>query len=352
MPETLAVILGCDCDPDRPGYGGARYDIRHPSQRWTSLTDGVSSLLTILQRVENVCGVKPRVVFCLRSDSQMKEIYGSASWAIEEFAGTWRRLEAEGHELAWHPHLWRWHDDSNCWLQEAEDTHWILECLEEGFSQFRRALGKNPVTSHSGWTFHNNTTMAKLSELGIKVDFSACPGVFFQGGPNKDGTRFDNRIDWRGTPQRWYRPSRADYRRPADNGEDELSVVEIPKFTSETRLLRTLKGLAARGKAGTTEAAGVFLQITALPILYRRIVKERLECEEAEPFFATYFHPDELLPVRSSSARSFLYSADNLEKNLIALIEGARKRGRVVKFVTGPEAFEIVKKLERGKAGA
>jgi hypothetical protein len=279
----------------------------------------------------------------------MKEIYGSASWVIEQFADTWRKLESEGHELAWHPHLWRWRDSLNCWVQETDDAQWITECMEVGLSQFRRSLGKDPVTCHTGWTFHNNVTMTKISESGIKVDFSASPGVYFRGGPGDGGTQFDNNIDWRGTPQRWYRPSRADYRKPADKADDELSVIEIPKFTSEARLLRKLKGLAARGKAGpdSSEATGVFLQITALPILYRRIIKERLDCEDAEPFFATYFHPDELLPGRTSSARNFLYSADNLEKNLIALIESARKSGRDVEFLTGPDALDLVRKLER-----
>jgi hypothetical protein len=193
-----------------------------------------------------------------------------------------------------------------------------------------------------GWTFHNNVTMKKISELGLKVDFSACPGVYHEGGPGDTGSAFDNMIDWRDTPQGWYRPSEADYRRPSRSGERELDIVEVPKFTSQSKILKKAKQLASRtGKtSGSPAETSAFLQITALPIIYERIIKERLQCQEADPFFASYFHPDELLPDRPRSAKGFLYSLDNLEKNLMKTIEVARKMGKDVKFVTGSEVLQ------------
>ncbi len=345
MKNTVFVILGCDCDPDRPRYGGVPHDVRHSPQKWQGISEGVSLLCERLERIEGRTGVKPKVVFCLRSDVQVKEIYGEAAWPIKHYSDLWRRLADVGHELAWHPHLWCWSDEWKCWYQNVQDAEWINHCLETGFSGFSQALGSNPVTCHMGWTFHNNMTMRKIAELGLNVDFSACPGVYFEGGTGDAGTAFDNMIDWSGTPQGWYFPSDADYRRPARGAEAKLKIVEVPKFTSQSKMLSTMKRLTT---AGRKTGPSVFLQITALPLLYDRIIKERFQCREAEPFFATYFHPDELLPVKLRSARNFLYSLDNLEKNLMRIIEAARKQGRHVEFVTGGDVLRYVAATGKG----
>ena len=344
MNNTLLVILGCDCDPDRPRYGGAYHNMRQSPQKWRGVEEGIGLLCERLKNIEKRTGVEPKVVFCLRSDVQMQEICDDAAWMIKHYSDLWRRLADEGHELAWHPHLWRWSDEAKCWHQDIEDSEWIDRCLEIGLSGFSEALGSSPVTCHMGWTFHNDVTMKKISESGLKVDFSACPDVYHMGGPGNTGSTFDNMIDWRGTPQRWYRPSEADYRRPSRGGEKELDIVEVPKFTSQSKILKKAKQLAScGGKASGAEAeASAFLQITALPVIYERIIRERLQCQEADPFFASYFHPDELLPDRPRSAKGFLYSLDNLEKNLMRIIETARKSGRDVKFATGGDVVKYI----------
>ena len=117
MAEKMMILLGCDCDPDRLQYGGARYDVHRAHQEWRGLIEGVALLQQRLKRIADDTGISPKVVFCLRSDSQMKEIYGSESWSIEQHMSMWKLLEAEGHELAWHPHLWRWSSEWNCWVQ-------------------------------------------------------------------------------------------------------------------------------------------------------------------------------------------------------------------------------------------
>ena len=204
-----------------------------------------------------------------------------------------------------------------------------------------------------GWMFQNNVTMNVLSELGVGIDFSACPGVYSEGGSSEAGTRYDNMIDWLNTPRACYRPSAADYRRPARPGEIELDIVECPKFTSESGALKKAKRLVARADGGSAsaKATAAFVQITAAPIIYNRVIKERLASEDAEPFFATYFHPDELLPDRPRSARGLLYSPTNLGKNLLAIAESAVKSGREVDFVTGAEALRHIQKTRGGGTG-
>jgi hypothetical protein len=342
MANELMLIVGCDCDPDRLLYGGSRLDIHRPAHQWRGVSEGIEQLEEMLERVEHETEVKPRLIYCVRSDLQMKEIYGSAGWLLSEYLSLWRELERRGHEIAWHPHLWRWSAKAGCWYQEVEDRDWVIGCLEAGFAEFTEIWGNPPFTCHMGWTFHNTISMRTINRLGLKMDFSACPGVFFKGGPGAGGTILDNRIDWRGAPRKWYRPSENDYRRPRGGNEAELEIVEIPKFTSEAGLLRAAKELANRKKAGAEPAAAAFLQVTVVPLLYRQIIKERLDCAEAEPFFATYFHPDELLRKKAVSAKSFLHSAAHMQKNMVNVIEMARKRGRDVLFVTGPEAVDFI----------
>ncbi len=343
MAEPLMVLIGCDCDPDRPRYGGVRYDERRAPLKWDGVERGIRYLRESLERVAKNTGIEPKIVFCVRSDMQMAEIYGSASWSVSRHSELWRTLERGSHEIAWHPHLWRWSEGEGCWRQETRDTQWIEDCLEVGFSGFTEALGESPATCHMGWTFHNNTSMSKISRLGVRVDFSASPGVFIEGRSGDAGSAFDNYVDWQGSPLRPFHPSKVDYRRPAKEGEEELPVFEIPKFTIESPVLKKAKDLLSGGKVRARGAGvAVFLQATVRPLLYRRFIKERLESAEAEPFFCTYFHPDELLPARPRSARGFLYVRDSFEKNLVDIINTARQTGRDVRFVTGKEAFRYL----------
>ena len=344
MAKKLLFILGCDCDPDRPRYGGPGYDDRHAPLKWEGLKRGIPLLRERLRKIEDAAGMRVKVTFFLRSDAQVNEIHGTAAWPALEYADMWRLLEEEGHELAWHPHLWRWSTEWGCWFQETGDSHWISECLRNGHAGISEALGRNPISCHMGWTFQNNASMNALSELGVGIDFSSCPGAYSEGGPGGSGTRYDNMIDWLDSPKTWYRPSAVDYRRPARAGESELDIIECPKFTSESSVLKKAKGLASRagGNPLSAKATASFVQITASPIVYKRVIKERLRSEDAEPFFATYFHPDELLPDRPHSARGLLYSPANLEKNLLTVVEAARKNGREIEFVTGADALRHI----------
>jgi hypothetical protein len=320
-------------------------------KRWRGVTEGISLLRKCFQRIERASGIKVKTTFLLRSDEQVENIHGAAAWPALEYSEMWRELEEEGHELGWHPHLWRWSSEWECWFQETQDAEWIVECLKGGHMALSDALGRNPTACHMGWTFQNNITMNALSRLGVGIDFSACPGAYSEGGPGDSGTRFDNMIDWLGTPLKWYRPSAVDYRRPARPGEGELGIIELPKFTSASGMLKKAKSLAARasGAPALAQASASFVQITASPMIYDRIVRERLKTEEAEPFFATYFHPDELLTDRPRSARGFLYSLANMEKNLFTIIEAARKAKREVEFATGAEALQQIFGIHQGK---
>ena len=99
MANNLMVVLGCDCDPDRPRYGGPGYGDRHSALKWRGVSKGISLLRERLQKIESNTRVGIKALFFLRSDTQIEEIHGTAAWPVLEYDEIWRRLESEGHAI-------------------------------------------------------------------------------------------------------------------------------------------------------------------------------------------------------------------------------------------------------------
>jgi len=213
--RTLYVILNSDTDPAIEPIS-PNFD---KETVWDITTNLVKKIREVLNNFEDSYGDSPCVVWYLRSDNQIKAIWGEWNYPAIKYHSLWRSLKKEGDEIGWHPHLWRFDSTRNSWYQEYQDARWIEDCLRNGY----RAMAKmfNIESSRMGWDFHNNLTMKLLSELGIKYDLSAVPGVSHKGG-------MCNIYDWRPTPHHPYYPSVADYRVPRT---PKLNILEIPLTT-------------------------------------------------------------------------------------------------------------------------
>lgn len=228
MSARIIAILCIDADPDRPEYGGMRYDCRDKLS-WRQLPELATKIATLRASLFERFGVKLRLTWFIRADSQIREIHGNAAWSIKEFEGMWNELSRAGDELAWHPHAWRWSDARNCWYNETVDTAYMLESFDVGFEAFRKGIGRSPASSRVGINFHNNSTMGKLDSLGVKADLSGHPGLklFYArpevGGPVEEG------FDWSRTNPEPYHPARDDYQRPSK--DRSLNILEIPVTT-------------------------------------------------------------------------------------------------------------------------
>ena len=53
--KVLVVVIGCDCDPDRPQYGGVRYDSREPL-KWRGVREGVQRACEITASIPDDYG--------------------------------------------------------------------------------------------------------------------------------------------------------------------------------------------------------------------------------------------------------------------------------------------------------
>lgn len=355
--KRLYIILGSDCDPDRPQYGGGNYDA-WDGLKWDGLGVGVPRARQIADQVSHDLGLPIRITWCVRSDDQMARIAGDPAWAYRSFAPLWTDLRAAGDEIAWHAHLWRWDENAGCWFQEIEDLAWATDCLTNGYGALKDLVGETLTTSRMGWEFHSDHTMQTIDALGIKQDFTAIAGWYTPGEASR-GSRFHCHSDWRGTPGVPYRPSRADYRVAAGSADDSLSLLEIPLSTFSSGVwggLRTVrKSLRRRGAAGlasvfsphTWACAPTKAYVTIQPTVFSRLVAERLRAVERSSdgtaILATAFHPDEFLEDDSRS----LYSSQHFAANLRRLVEHAQLRRIEAVFMTVAELAEALGSAER-----
>jgi len=354
----LDVVIGCDCDPDRPQYGGTRYDTRAPL-RWRGVREGIRRAREIADGVRDDFGNPARITWCVRSDLQMQEIYGDCAWAYSEFSDLWEHLARCGDEIAWHPHLWRWHEQEACWYQEIEDEDWIRRCLREGHRALSDRMGHAPTTSRMGWEFHNNVTMQQLNDLGIRVDFSAIPGRYTAGRPDKWGSMLNCHVDWRDAPQKPYRPSVCDYRREATGKQQVLEITELPMSIFRSPLLGGVASLRRVIKAAGPDRSRRLLPSrngsaryckaysTIHPYVFSRLSAAKIDEAKRSGYalLVTAFHADELLA--QTRVSRWLYSAAHLVRNLAGLYRStsqARVRLRSVTANTAAEAANCVTK--------
>jgi hypothetical protein len=224
------------------------------------------------------------------------------------------------------------------WYQEVEDVEWQVQMLRNAHTELVRALPNGVKSVRMGWDYHNNQTYRALEDLGVSVDFSAVPGLrTYTGAPP---TRGENSFDWHLSPRTPYRPSRGDYRRPAEGGGSESRLLEVPNFISTSRVWSVISGLQLARKTGNLRLLWqairrptYWINVTARPRLFAPLVSQlrttlRRRDSEEPVVFATYFHPDELLPNRSR-----LYDLASVRANLQALLRTAEENKAAVEFV-------------------
>ena len=346
---VLYVVIGCDCDPDRPQYGGVRYNSR-ARLKWRGVCEGIPLVRRIVHAIRDDFGNPAKITWCVRSDLQMQQIYGDCEWPYAEFAELWKRLAAQGDEIAWHPHLWRWSEQHGCWYQEIEDKEWIRDCLCRGYEGLSRAIGHALITSRMGWEFHNDITMEQINDLGIKVDFSAVPGRFTPGHRDGWGSVFNCYVDWRNTPERPYVPSVSDYRREAEAQETALTVIELPMSIFRSKLLSMgaylRRAVRAKGRdrvrqlltVRSRSADSLKAYITIHPHIFSRLAATQISRakESGRAFLVTAFHADEMLG-RTGRMRK-LYNAGYIATNLNYLRSVAHRHGVKLRFAAPLEA--------------
>ena len=98
--------------------------------------EGIPKAKEITNSNRDSQGCNAKITWFLRSDDQINQLYGDPAWMVRNFMSLWKKLESEGDEIGWHPHLWRWNERIKSWYPELENKIWIENCMEEGYNRF------------------------------------------------------------------------------------------------------------------------------------------------------------------------------------------------------------------------
>jgi hypothetical protein len=331
---TVYVVIGCDADPDRKDFLDR---VPHDTLTWRGLTEGVPLLKSSLQGVRDATGREPVFTWLLRADEQIRDVHGEYAAIARRYQPLLQTLQQSGDELGWHPHFWRRDGARGSWFQEVEDVDWQVDMLRKAHADLATCLPDGVKSVRMGWDYHNNRTYRALEELGIVVDFSAIPGMrTFIGTPPTKG---ENLFDWHSSPRTPYRPSREDYRRPAEGRANQSRLLEVPNFVSTSAGWSLVSGLQLARKTGNAHLLWqsirrptYWINITARPRFFAPLVKQLRKTlsrrDSSQLVFATYFHPDELLPNRSG-----LYDLESVRENIEAVLGTCDAAGSRVEFV-------------------
>lgn len=332
--RSVYIVVGCDTDPDREGLVGP---LPPESLTWRGVTEGIPAVKQLLHGLRDSEGREPVFTWLLRADEQVRQLCGEYAWVVGAHGDLLRDLERGGDELGWHPHFWRREPAGGAWFQEVEDVPWQVSMLREAHAALSAALPGRVRSVRMGWNYHNNETFGALEQLGVAVDFSAIPGMRTLFG--RPPERRENLFDWYPTPGRPFHPSRADYRSDPQGREPAFSVLEVPSFASSSSIWGIAAGLQLARKTKSLAPLRdailrptYWINLTARPRLFAplvRALRTALQRGGSAPIvFATYFHPDELLPNRSP-----LYELASVRTNLESLLRACAEAGTAVEFL-------------------
>lgn len=181
------LCLTVDTDPD--GLSGKATNRK--SLRW----DGLDHL----QRLPNVLAAAPSLgsiplTWFVRADGQLESILGTPAYLLEKYDALWAMLRRAGHEIAWHPHLYR-QPNPEAVPVLITDTKAAQDELERLWSQLKPGFPATSFRNGEGW--HTRETYQTVEFLGFRCDSTAIPG--------RNGAS-GHPMNWEGAPNRPYFP--------------------------------------------------------------------------------------------------------------------------------------------------
>jgi hypothetical protein len=290
---AVNLLFTIDVDND-----GAQNDER-TELSWASI-DRIPHLKDLFDRFNL------HLTWFIRADNQLQDIYGTAAYILLEHEPLLSELERSGDEVAWHPHLNEWCEESRHYFADR-DEHRCVQKLIKTRAELE-AKGFKHSSVRIGEAFQGNAMMKTLDELGLKVDSTAIPGR----------TRSDESraFDWGPTPNRPYHPSSKDYRVP-DAG-DSLNILEVPMTTMPVKasydpdfLTRYINPAFHRAnfKAGLDRSFATLFPAT-----------------HSETFLTLILHSDEI-SFEGRTHPLYSFSLEGVRKNIAYLLESLEANG-------------------------
>lgn len=311
------LCLTLDTDPD--GLSGKVVNRR------ALQFDALARALHLPDELGNEAGKLGQVpiTWFVRADGQLESVLGTARYLLEKYDACWKALRKSGHELGWHPHLYR--------QKSAQDEPRIIRDPAEAREELERlqvilAPDFAPTAFRNGEGWHSAETFATIERLGFLCDSTAMPGR--AGGP-------EHLVDWQGAPNQPYFPRMDNLCSPGP----ERSLLELPMNTWRLKApydreprIRYMNPAVRRE-----------LFLDALGDWADSIGTIRADLY----VWVLIFHPDEVF---STGASDLLYSFSSrtLCDNLVSLVERLQGLGHEFEWMTVSSAAERWKNHWRG----
>jgi hypothetical protein len=301
--------LTIDTDPD--GLSGISTNRRALS--WDGLIQA-QELPHDLQSLGNLLNYKVPMTWFIRADGQLRDRFGTSQYLIERFNSFWRQIGTCGHELGWHPHLYRQleTDDEPILITEPVEACDELERLWHDWTD----AWFTPAVFRHGEGWHCPQTISMVEKFGFICDSTAIPGR--RGGAHHP-------MDWMGTPNHPYFPDNRDIRLPGR----ERPLLEMPM---NTWLVKA---------PYDSEPKVRYMN----PAVHESIFDKALDDWEiliknsdvSIWVWVLVFHPDEVMPMPDADSL-YAHSRQTLCRNVRAMTARVREVGHSFEFVTISEA--------------
>jgi len=303
------LCLTVDTDPD--GLSGK------VTNRQTLRWKGLERLQRLPYHLGELSQPSPvPVTWFVRADGQLESILGRADYLLETHAKFWQEVTQAGHELAWHPHLYK-HPRAKDVATMITDPLEAQDELDRLWDRLRDTFRARSFRNGEGW--HSLETYAAVERLGFQCDSTAIPG-------RKGGS--GHPMKWDGAPNQPYFPDRGNLCKSGP----ARALIEVPM---NTWLLQAPYDSSPRTRY-INPAVHSHLFASALRN-WENACRESLAdlC-----IWVMIFHPDEVL---SDAGADALYSRSlgELCQNLSSFEETLRKLGHDFQWLTVADAADL-----------
>jgi hypothetical protein len=227
VERSVPALMCVDVEPD---------DFQLPldgSGTWDGFPATVELMDEFRDRVADVTGARPSVVWFLRMDPQIAGAFGRADHVAERFGDVLTELRSHGDAIGIHPHAFRWSTERSVWVSVLSDVAWTVECIDVAVESFVAAFGERPLLHCFGSSHFSQPIATRLAEHRLLADVTPEPGVV-PWHPVREGQELEGEpTDFRGVPRGAYWPDVEDWRRPAR--EQGLPLLLVPHTSTAPR---------------------------------------------------------------------------------------------------------------------
>lgn len=222
--KKIPVVMCIDVEPDE------RLIDPSVQKDWSGFEVTYELFSKLRPRLEAATGSPVHFSWFFRMDPQIASTYGSASWVVRRYHSLIKGIRRSGDAIGLHAHPWRWNESLNKWIVDLASQEWINSCLRMGFESFRESLSEPCLYFRFGDHWMNNTTLRLIEKLGARFDLTLEPG---QKGGHIDEPFTGDFLDYSQVPQRPYRPSRTDFRKPGSYLRRRLWIIPLSAGRSD-----------------------------------------------------------------------------------------------------------------------